>query len=639
VTSESGLASRRAKPSDLVSLSERMGYLRLMRVVLAVTVLILGTLAPGIRSVGLAALAGMSGIYLLLDAAPPFTRALRRTNLLPVIGGTLLLDGIYLAWVMYATGGATSPLRFLLYLHIVAVTLLASYRTGLKITAWHSLLFFVVFYAQSAGLIEVKETILAALPGRGQHFQLVSMLTVAGMWAVALGTATLSAVSERELRGQKIDLEQLSATVAEIDQRASASDIPNILLDRLCEVFGFSRGAVLASPTSDDLSLMAYRGSTEAPNIPTGLDSIMEQAWNRRRTVLVGGFDPGNDPRLAALFPGGRNLVIVPLFLHQGYRLGILVLEQSGKDEQMKRWVVAMIEQFAAHAALAIHNGWLHDELEQKLQENRSLHSELVSHNFALEMKVEERTGELAQSLRDLQIVDDQRKKLLSRLVTAEEQERHRIAGDIHDGPVQEIMTAGMRLDMLRKGLTDPSQVGTVEAIATAVNESLDSLRSLLFDLRPEILDRQGLEPALYQYLANLDANWQVTLDNRLRREPPEDTRIVVYRIAQEALINVRKHAGAATVDILLDERDGGILTRVRDDGAGFSPPEMRVSSPGHLGLSSMRERAEMAGGWCTVRSHPGGGTTVEFWVPGRVQPANSSSYPGDQRQTSVTVA
>jgi signal transduction histidine kinase len=196
-----------------------------------------------------------------------------------------------------------------------------------------------------------------------------------------------------------------------------------------------------------------------------------------------------------------------------------------------------------------------------------------------------------------------------------------------------------MRLDMLRKGLTDPSQVGTVEAIATAVNESVDSLRTLLFDLRPEILDRQGLEPALCQYLANLDAKWQVTLDNRLRREPSGDTRIVIYRIAQEALVNIRKHADAVSVDILLDERDGGILTRVRDDGAGFSPPEMRLSSPGHLGLSSMRERAEMAGGWCTVRSHPGGGTTVEFWVPGRVQPATGSSQPGDLRQAAATVA
>jgi signal transduction histidine kinase len=626
----------RTTPSDLMSLSERVAYLRLIRVGIAAVVIGLGAFAPGVRTVNLALLAGVSGIYLLLVTAPVITRRLRRSQLLPVLGATLLIDGIYLAWVTYATGGATSPVRFLVYLHIVAVTLLASYRTGLKITAWHSLLFFVVFYAQSSGLLEVKETIMAALPGRGQDFDLVSMLTVAGMWAMALGTATLAAVSEREIRSQKIDLEQLSATVAQIDQRASVSEIPRILVDRVCEVFEFTRGAVLASTTSDDLSLMAYRGSEPTPEVQPGLDPIMERAWNDRRTVLVRGFDPNRDPRLAALFPNGRNLVILPLFLHHGHRLGVLVLERSGDDTPIKRWVVAMIEQFAAHAALAIHNAWLLDEVQQKLEENRGLHAELVSHNIALEMKVEERTEELAESLQDLRVVDEQRKKLLSRLVVAEEEERHRIAGNIHDGPVQQIVNAGMRLSILRKGLKDSSQVRTADAISVAVNESVDALRNLLFDLRPEILDRQGLEPAVRQYLATLDAKWGVTIDNRLRREPPPDARIIVYRILQEALSNVRKHANANSVKILLEDRDGGFLTRIRDDGVGFSAPEVHLSTPGHLGLSTMRERAEMAGGWCTVRSFPEGGTTVEFWVAGHAQPNGSSRW-ADVRQESLT--
>jgi signal transduction histidine kinase len=638
VTNDFDPTPTRTRPSDLVSLAERLGYLRLIRVGFAVIVVGVGAFAPDVRSVGLSTLAGITGIYLLSVTAPNLTRRLRRPQLLPVIGATLLIDGIYLAWVMYATGGVTSPLRFLLYLHILAVTLLGSYRTGLKIAAWDSLLFFVTFYAQRAGLLEARETLLSILSGRGGDFQLDSILTVAGLWAVALGTATLSAVSEREIRGQNIDLEQLSATVAEIDQRAEASDIPRILLDRLCDVYAFTRGAVLASRTSDDLSLMAYRGAEQAPEIPPGLDSVMEQAWNHRRTLLVRGFDPDHDPRLAALFPGGRDLLIVPLFLHQGYRLGILVLEHPGKEDSLKRWVVTMVEQFAAHAALAIHNAWLLDEVQQKLEENRTLQGELMSQNIALELKVEERTQELSESLRDLRMVDEQRQRLLSRLVNAEEEERHRIADDIHDGPVQQIVSTGMRLHQLRKRLTDPSQISGVDAISAAVSESVEGLRTLLFDLRPVILDRQGLEPALRQYLANLHGELRVSIDNRLRREPPADTRIIVYRIAQEALANVRKHAGATSTSILLDERDGGFLTRIQDDGTGFSPPEMLQSAPGHLGLSSMRERAEMAGGWCTVRSFPGGGTTVEFWVAGRNRPTNGSSRPGYEQHASVAV-
>jgi len=626
----------REKHSELVSLGERMGYLRALRVGFAVIVLAVGAFAPDVRGVTLAALSAITGIYLLLPVAgPELARRLRRTDLLPVIGATLLIDGLYLAWVMYGTGGAASPLRFLVYLHIVAVTLLGSYRTGLKIAAWHSLLFFVVFYAQSAGLLAMKETLFPALPGRGD-FELVSMLNVAGLWAVALGTATFSAVNEREVRGQKIDLEQLSATVAEIDQREAASDIPRILLDNVCEAFAFSRGAVLASPDSDELSLMAYCGPGEAPEVPPGLDPVMEDAWNHRRTVLVREVDAERDPRLAALFPAARNLLIVPMFLVRGYRLGILVLEHSEETDHIKRWTVAMVEQFASHAALSIHNAWLLDEVERKLEENRALQGELMSHNLALELKVEERTQELSESLTDLRLVDAQRQRLLSRLVNAEEEERRRIAANVHDGPVQQIVNAGMRLELLRKRLTDPSHVSAVDAISTAVGGSVDGLRNLLFDLRPVILDREGLEPALLQYLRNLDGQLQVRVDNRLSTDPPAELRIIMYRIAQEALANVRKHADATTVTLLIDEKDGGFLMRVQDDGTGFSPPEMLLSSPGHLGLSSMRERAEMAGGWCTVRSYPGGGTTVEFWVTGKQPSSNGSGTLSDAPHASL---
>jgi signal transduction histidine kinase len=629
----------RQRPSELVSLSERMSYLRVMRVGFAVIVLGVGAFAPPVRGVSLPSLIGISAIYLaLLLVGPELARRLGRSELLPVIGASLLIDGLYLAWVMYATGGVTSPLRFLIYLHIVAVTLLGSYRTGLKLAAWHSLLFFTGFYAQSAGLLEVKETLVSALPGRGGDFELVSMLSVAGLWVVALGTATFSALNEREVRGQKIGLERLATTVGEIDRGEAASEISRILVDRLCGGFGFTRGAVLASALSDDLTLMAYRGPGDAPEAATGLDPVMERAWNHRETVLVREVDPEVDSRLGTLFPGGRNLLIVPLFLDHGYRLGILVLEHPGREDRIKRWIVAMVEQSASHAALAIHNAWLLDEIKQKLEENRTLQTELMSSNLALEIKVEERTHELSESLRDLRMADEQRQRLLSRLVNAEEEERRRIAGDIHDGPVQQIVNAGMRLQVLRKRLTDPSQIRNADMIARAVDGSADGLRNLLFDLRPVILDRKGLEPALLQYLSNLDGDMNVSVDNRLRNEPPGDPRIIMYRIAQEALVNVRKHAIARSVKILLDESRGGFLMRIQDDGAGFSPPEMVQSAPGHLGLSFMRERAEMAGGWCTVRSFPGGGTTVEFWVPRTQVSSNGSGAPHTPRPASLVL-
>jgi signal transduction histidine kinase len=594
-------ATARPAPGELVPIAERIRYLLALRVAFGLFVLGLGSLAPDLLGTSLNTFAVATGVYLLLTVVPEVARGLRRSHLLPVIGATLLLDGIYLAWVTYASGGAQSPLRFLVYLHVVAVTLLGSYRTGLKIAAWHSLLLLVAFYAQSTGFLEVRETIVSALPGRGDDFYLVSMLNVAALWAVALGTAAFSAVNERELRAQKVDLEHLSAMVAAIDDAAAASDIPDLLLGGLCRALGFVRGAVLASP-GDELSLMAYRGPGRPGDVPSGLDPVMERAWSRRQTILVRQVESEVDTRLAALLPLGRNLLIVPLYLDRGRRLGLVVLEHPGRGDSIRRWVVQMVEQFASHAALALHNAWLRAEIE--------------NHNMALETTVAERTHELRESLEDLRVVDEHRRTLLLRLVNAEEDERRRIAEDIHDGPVQEISGAQLVLDALRMHLTDPRQVGVVVNALSAMRNGVEGLRDLLFDLRPTVLDQEGVKSALIHALEMHHGDVEFEVDDRLPEEPPLQTRIILYRIAQEALANIRKHAQATRVLITMEEREGGFLVQVVDNGRGFDPPERLQSAPGHLGLSSMRERAELAGGWCRVTSVPGAGTTVVFWLP-----------------------
>ena len=89
----------------------------------------------------------------------------------------------------------------------------------------------------------------------------------------------------------------------------------------------------------------------------------------------------------------------------------------------------------------------------------------------------------------------------------------------------------------------------------------------------------------------------------------------MAFRIAQEALVNARKHAGATRIDLHLEDRKEGLFVRIRDAGAGF-PPDATTATPGHLGLTTMRERASLAGGWLRVESAPGEGTTVEFCLP-----------------------
>jgi PAS domain S-box-containing protein len=229
---------------------------------------------------------------------------------------------------------------------------------------------------------------------------------------------------------------------------------------------------------------------------------------------------------------------------------------------------------------------------------------------------------ELRQAVETLRRSDEQRQQLLSRLVNAQEEERSRIAGDIHDDTIQVMTAVGIRLDLLRRATEDPKQLALVDQLDETVTLTVARLRNLLFELRPPALDREGLAAALRTLLEQYQDKQgpEYTLQNRLAQEPPTETRVILYRIAHETLSNVRKHARASRVNVVLDNRDGGFLTRVTDDGVGFSLEEGDRYRPGHLGLVSLKERAEMAGGWCHIQSAPGAGTTVEVWVPASAQ-------------------
>ena len=226
---------------------------------------------------------------------------------------------------------------------------------------------------------------------------------------------------------------------------------------------------------------------------------------------------------------------------------------------------------------------------------------------------------DLQRSLEMLRRTDDERRKLLSRVVAAQEDERRRIAGDIHDDSVQAMTAVGIRLHTLRRQMTGPDQVKRLEELERTVGLAITRLRGLIFNLRPSALDRDTLTAALEMYLEreNAETGLAFRIDDRLTSEPPTETRVILYRIAQEALANVRKHAQASTVDVVLAERDGGFLVRIQDDGVGFAHEQVEQPRPGHLGLMAMRARAEMAGGWWRIESARARGTTVEFWVPG----------------------
>jgi signal transduction histidine kinase len=220
---------------------------------------------------------------------------------------------------------------------------------------------------------------------------------------------------------------------------------------------------------------------------------------------------------------------------------------------------------------------------------------------------------------------------LLEHLVSAGEEERQRIASDIHDDSIQAMTAAGIRLQMLRAELDDPGQLRMLEELQRTVELSISRLRHLLFELRPPALDEEGLTAALKMYMdqSKDGAATSYRLDDRLRSQPNGDARTILYRVAQEALTNVRKHAQASEAEVVLSHRDGGFFVRITDNGVGFSPEDIPLL-PGHLGLASMRERVELAGGRIEIDSAPFAGTVVECWLPSLGTNGRSGKEPLD---------
>ncbi|MEA2579641.1 MAG: hypothetical protein QOE83_533 [Actinomycetota bacterium] len=225
--------------------------------------------------------------------------------------------------------------------------------------------------------------------------------------------------------------------------------------------------------------------------------------------------------------------------------------------------------------------------------------------------------SKLRWSLDVLRRTIQQRRELAARLGNAQEEERRRIAADIHDDPVQVMSAVDLRLQLLA-GMPHAATPEELLDIQRTVRDSIVRLRSLLFELRPLALDREGLVPALQLYLehAAADPGWAFEVKDGLSAEPPPEMRATLYRIAQEAVANARKHADAHHVEIAVATAGDGVTIRVTDDGNGFDPARVERPEPGHLGLTTMIERAELVGGWCRITSSAGGGTKIECWLP-----------------------
>jgi signal transduction histidine kinase len=207
----------------------------------------------------------------------------------------------------------------------------------------------------------------------------------------------------------------------------------------------------------------------------------------------------------------------------------------------------------------------------------------------------------------------------------SEDEERRRLADDLHDDPIQKLTAATVRLGHLRRLVGDGEAARLLDEVEATASAAIARLRALQFDLRPRALDRPGgLREALLLRLEDLhDASGiEVDLMADVSRPISPATRTIAYRILAEALSNVQKHSGAARVRVMLATASEGLSAVVEDDGVGFdAAAEGRAR---HIGLASMRERAEAAGGAWWAASAPGRGTKIHLWLPDEDPPVGS---------------
>jgi signal transduction histidine kinase len=335
---------------------------------------------------------------------------------------------------------------------------------------------------------------------------------------------------------------------------------------------------------------------------------------------------------------------------HQAMSLGLETLELAKIHQQALIKEVVLSDSPATRAAKVRRAGTFFAEAITPIEKTHRIARETVVQMARLNQKLLRRSAELAASNRELKLQIARRRaaeealrksekhygqlleqsqsmqeklRLLSRqLLLAQEEERKKISRELHDVIAQTLTTINVRLAGLKKeamlntkGL-ERSIVRTQELVAHSVN----IVHRFARELRPAVLDDLGLIPALHAFMKSFRTQTGIhaSLSSFAAIEQVNgDKRTVLYRVAQEALTNVARHAQASRAEVSIQRLDGAICMKIKDNGKGFHEEQVsRAKKSTRLGLLGMRERLEMIGGNFTVTSAPGKGTTVLAKIP-----------------------
>ena len=400
---------------------------------------------------------------------------------------------------------------------------------------------------------------------------------------------------ERALRRQAVtELEAITSVTSMATESLDLKQILDSALAKVLEVTGLQAGLIFyLEPLSQELVLAAHRGVSDESTVDLDRLQLGEGFCGRvaQSGQLMVVEDSLKDPRLTRLAvrrEGLRAQVIVPL-KSMGAVQGVLAVAARHKLGFQSR-DLNLITAIANQIGAAIEKARLYDNMRFYTHE----------------------------------------------ITRAQENERKRIARELHDETIQVLVALSRRLELLIS-LPDRLPEEAVRHLALSqklIADSLIAMRRFVQDLRPPALDHLGLVPALEGLVGDLTEQHGIrvefTVTGPVHRLVSEDAELLLFRIAQEALNNVRRHSGANRVGMELEFLPGRIRMLIQDDGRGFTAPERMgdLVSSGRLGLVGMHERARTLGGTVTIDSKPGRGTKVSVDVPARptVSPAPATN-------------
>lgn len=273
--------------------------------------------------------------------------------------------------------------------------------------------------------------------------------------------------------------------------------------------------------------------------------------------------------------------------------------------------------------AKEIHLRKRRDDLDRSLRQMKATVIRAQNLMTQVSMAISLLQGGIADSLQTQN--HEQKIEMGLRIIRAQEEERRRVAREIHDGPAQTLANIVLRLEIAEKLLQyDPTRVkAELIDLKNLVRSNLQDIRRIIFDLRPMALDDLGIVPAISKYLANFQETYGIVCEfliegREIRLLPALD--VALFRLVQEGMTNVAKHAHSPKVDISLIYQEEWTIARIRDYGKGFEV-NFALTTPGeHFGLIGMRERVEMFSGHFSIESILGKGTTIELSIPSRYE-------------------